>query len=106
MIRLIASILDLSGTIIALQPTTAPGAIAEVTMNNFPANGPQDEGTHALTHDGLTVSVTFDWDQDGGQSDAITVTPPDGVICIPADCRLTLPEGAKGVVILYAWQGA
>jgi hypothetical protein len=104
MIPLLADLI-LSGTIIALQPSTAPGAIAEVEMYNHAANGPHDEGSHTLTLDGLNVGISFDWDAEGKQADAITVMPPDGVLCEPASCVLMLDEGETGALILYEFVG-
>lgn len=105
-LHLMSSILDLSGTVISLQPTTQPGAIAEVVMDNVYVNGVQDNGTSTLTMDGLSVAVTFEWDAGEGGSDAITVTPPDGIVCVPADCILIVPEEQSGALYLYDWQGS
>jgi len=101
---LLASILDLSGTLITLQPTTEPGAVAEVVMRNNVMNGPQDDGTSALDLGPLSVAVTFKWDADGTR-DRLTVTPPDGLICIPADCAVVVEEGKVGRVLIIEWSG-
>jgi hypothetical protein len=102
---ILAILLDLSGTVITLQPTDAPGAVAEVQMYNHAANGPDDNSSHTLTLDGLDVEVKFTWDAGGDQPDALVVTPPDGVLCDPADCTLILDEGATGRVVLFEWVG-
>lgn len=101
---LFALALDISGTIITLQHTTEPGAIAEVVMHNHINNSPLDNSRHELTLDGLTIDLRFEWNR-SGDDDAVIVTPPDGVLCIPADCVLMLPEGQGGKLILYEWLG-
>lgn len=52
----------------------------------------------------LSVGVAFKWDA-VGTSDRITVTPPDGLICIPADCAATTPEGGIGRVVIFDFVG-
>lgn len=94
--------LNLSGSTITVQTTDAPGALAEVIFDNQDRNGPQDEGEHALSGAGLTLSVLFDWDA-RGSSDRITLTPPEGVICLP-ECTLDLPERSVGSILLYSLQ--
>lgn len=94
----------LSGTTITLQPSTAPGAVAEVVIENINMNGPGDDGSYALDLGALSVGVAFKWDA-VGTSDRITVTPPDGLICIPADCAATTPEGGIGRVVILEWVG-
>ncbi len=99
-----ALLLDLSGTTITLQPTTQPGAIAEIVMDSRNTNGPQDEVGTFLDLGDLHVGIHFDWNHDGSQ-DAIKVSPPDGVICEPATCVLSLEEDTVGVLYLYGWEG-
>lgn len=94
--------LNLSGSTITVQATDAPGALAEVIFDNQDRNGPQDEGEHPLSGAGLTLSVLFDWDAHGS-SDRITLTPPEGVICLP-ECTLDLPERSVGSIMLYSLQ--
>lgn len=101
---ILALLLDLSGTIITLQPTEYPGAIAEIVMENILVNGSHHEMNYQMTMGDMEVWVSFDWDRDNG-SDAILVSPPDGVLCIPADCVLTVPEDATGVLYLYEFEG-
>lgn len=100
-----ASVLNLSGTVITLQPSTEPGAIAEVVMSNELVNGDLHEGTYPLDLNGLKIGVTFDWQHEGTQDDAITVTPPDGVICQPRSCVLVVPETGEGTLYLLEWIG-
>lgn len=100
----LASILDLSGTVITLQPSAAPGAVAEVVIENINMNGPGDDGSYALDMGALSVGVAFKWDADGTR-DRLTVTPPDGLICIPADCAVVVEEGKVGRVLIIEWSG-
>ena len=81
------------------------GKLAEVVMDNQITNSPLDNGEYQLAMDGLEVGIHFTWDKYQGD-DAITITPPDGVICDPADCVLQLPEGKSGMVVLYGWSGS
>lgn len=102
---ILALLLDLSGTIITLQPTEHPTAIAEVVMENNQVNGPHDEIVAELDLDGLKVWVSFDWDSGLDGEDAIAVSPPDGILCDPSDCVLQVREGETGTLYLYEWSG-
>jgi hypothetical protein len=93
--------LNLRGTTITLQPATRPGAVAEVVMRNVEVNGAFDEGQAVLGIAGMRVVVAFDWNRDGGTADAVTVTPPEGIVCLPLSCLLVVPEGATGVLHLF-----
>lgn len=99
MLWLIAELI-LSGSVVTLQPTTEPGAIAEVIFDNRMVNDADDNGTYALSMDGLALLFRFDWN-DNGNDDAITVQPPEGVICKPTTCVLSLPEDTEGTIWLY-----
>ena len=88
---------DIAGSIVALQPTAQPGAVAEVLFVNIPTNHFRDNGEYTLTRDGLTVVVTFTW---GNAGDAIAVAVPDGYIADPA--YLEQPEDSTGVVYIYS----
>jgi hypothetical protein len=103
--RILALLLDLSGTIITLQPSPDPGAVAEVVMENVELNDSMDNGTYPLAMPGLAVDVEFKWQADAYGSDAVIVTPPDGFVCIPENCTATVPEGMRGGVTLYDWRG-
>lgn len=89
---------NLSGTTVTLRPTEHIGGSAEVLFENRSNNGPQDNSTFSLTHDGLTASVTFTWNAVGG-SDEIVVEAPEGFVAIPPS--LLLPEDTFGVVVIY-----
>ena len=104
MIWLLLSDLILSGSVVTLQPTTEPGAIAEVIFDNRNVNDADDNGTYALSMDGLSIAVDFLWNADGS-ADRITVTPPDGVLCRPSSCALTLPEDQSGRLVLFEFEG-
>lgn len=101
----ICALLDISGTHVTLGPTDHPRAVAEVVMRNSLTNGPHDNGTHAMAWDGLTVWVRFDWDAGHFGADRLTVTPPDGMICEPMDCAMTVDEMGQGVVYILEWEG-
>lgn len=94
---------DIAGSVVALQPTTAPGAVAEVLFVNIPTNHSTDNGDYPLTLGGLTVVVTFTW---GNGSDGIAVTVPEGFIAFPA--YLDQPENSTGIVYIYSgeWAGS
>ena len=64
----------------------------------FLAYGAENRAEHWLG------GIHFDWNHDGSQ-DAIKVSPPDGVICEPATCVLSLEEDTVGVLYLYGWEG-
>lgn len=99
-----ALLLDLSGTIITMQPTAQPGAIAEIVMDNRRMNGSHDEIGTFLEMPGLSIGVHFDWNVEG-DDDALIVSPPDGIICVPSSCVLQVPENEVGILYLYAWEG-
>ena len=105
MTSILALLLDLSGTIITLQPSPAPSAVAEVVMENVDANHSGHNGFYPLSMPGLTVEVEFIWQYTGGGDDAVVVTPPDGFVCIPEDCTAVVPEGQRGGVTLFDWRG-
>lgn len=98
--------LDISGSTVTLEPSADPAAFADVVFANDLSNGPTDTGSYALVQDGITVGVAFTWDANFIGMDRIVVTPPQGMICAPADCSLTVIEGQVGRITLYPWQGA
>ena len=88
---------DIAGSIVSLQSTTHPGAVAELLFVNIPTNHSRDNGAYTLTLDGLTVSVTFVW---GETADSISVAVPDGFYAVPS--QLDQPENATGVIYIYS----
>jgi hypothetical protein len=96
----------MAGTTVSLAPSAAPGEMAVVTFENRHVNDGGDTGTYVLSMEGLIVEVDFTWDADPLLgSDRITVRPPDGVLCLPESCAVTVIEGFTGTVILYDWRG-
>ena len=102
---LLCAMLDISGTTVTLRPTEYPGAQAEIVMRNAFTNGPRDNAEHVLTMGDMVVLGQFAWDYGPYGSDALLVTPPDGMICIPRDCVLEVQEGLSGVLYLMPWEG-
>lgn len=100
-----ALLANLSGTLITLQPSTDPAAVADVVMENRMVNGPQDEVSFVLEMDGLPVEGRFDWDAGMAGEDRVIVTPPLGMFCKPDDCTLTVIEGTTGRLRLYEYLG-
>ena len=96
---------SISGTIVTLGPSDAPGAVAEVVMQNVAVNDGRDAGRYDLARPGLAVAVDFQWQVDAAGADAVTVLPPDGLVCLPADCRAVVLEGFSGTVTLYDLEG-
>jgi hypothetical protein len=85
-------------THVTIQPTSKPGAVAEVVFANQNIHTLLSQ-TIELTLDGLTVSVLFERDVDYDASDRITVTPPPGYLAIPES--LVVPENGAGVIHVY-----
>jgi hypothetical protein len=86
---------------IRLQPTDAPGAVAEVRFVNKTVH--MDETvTFTLDLDGLAVMVEAQVGQ-GMTPDRMTVTPPDGFIAVPP--QIDVAEDQAGVVLIYQWNG-
>lgn len=100
-----AVLLDLSGTLITLEPSTDPAAVADVVMENNMVNGPQDEVGFVLEMEGLLVEGRFHWDAGSLGEDRVIVTPPMGMFCDPEDCALTVIEGTTGRLRLYDFVG-
>lgn len=88
---------DISGSLLTLQATEAPGAVAEVELRNVPHNGSRDDGDYTVTLGPITAIVTFVWNPHGSD-DQITVYAP-GLLAIPE--TLDVPEGTVGIVLLY-----
>lgn len=101
----LAALLDLSGTIINMVPSDDPEIIAEVEIENGPMNTPIDEGIYPLSLGEITIEVEFTWNVDAAAADRITVTPPTGVICEPADCSVLLLEEFKATILLKPYTG-
>jgi hypothetical protein len=86
---------------IRLQPTDAPGAVAEVRFVNKTVH--MDEVvSFTLDLGGLAVMVEAQVGQ-GLTPDRMTVTPPDGFIAIPPE--LDVAEDQDGVVLILPFLG-
>lgn len=102
---LLAETISISGSMVSIAPSDAPGELAVVTFENVQMNGPQDNGTYPLAMPGLTVDVVFAWEVDVFGSDRVTIIPPDGIICRPTSCEATAMEGFPAEVVLLEWVG-
>ena len=93
-------------TTVSIARSDEPGAWAVVSFSNRALNDGGDDGDYAVTLDGVTVALRFTWEAVPMiGSDRITVTPPDGMTCIPAICEATVLEGFTGRVVLIDWRG-
>lgn len=86
---------------IAIQPTAAPGAVAEVVFDNKTVHSNTLE-RFDLTLDGLTVTVEALVGR-GLTPDRMSVTVPDGYIAVPPD--LDVAEDGVGVILVLPWLG-
>jgi hypothetical protein len=96
-----------TGTTVTIEPSTEPGQLATVTLDNKHVNDAGDNAEYFIGIPGLAVGVEFQWDSDGfSGADRITVRPPEGITCLPADCSVTVMEGFTGTVVLLDWIGS
>lgn len=86
---------------ITLQPTDAPGAVAEVVFDNRKVHT-DDEVSFVLDLDGLSVTVDASVGR-GLTPDRFTVTPPDGYVAMPPE--LDVQEDGVGVILVMPWIG-
>ena len=91
---------NLSGSMVTMQDTDKPGAVAEVEFSNLPNNSERDNGTFEMTHNGITVAVTFTWNA-FGSPDQIEVTAPEGYVAIPP----VIEVSERGVGTIYLFSG-
>lgn len=91
---------DEAVTWVEIRESTEPGASAEVEFRNRPVNVGSHNGVYALTWDGVTISVTFEWNVGALGEDRAIITPPMGYDCWPA-CEITAPEGGGEIVFLF-----
>jgi hypothetical protein len=93
-------------TTVTIAPSTEPGEWARVVLVNKHVNQGSDTGNYTLTLDGVVIGVAFEWDKIAlTGADAITLTPPAGITCLPADCSVTVMEGFEGEIILIDFMG-
>jgi hypothetical protein len=86
---------------IAIQPTDAPGAVAEIVFDNRTVHSDTLE-RFDLTLDGLTVTVEALVGR-GLTPDRMSVTVPDGYIAVPPD--LDVAEDEVGVILVLPFLG-
>ena len=95
---------DLSGTAVTIHPSERPGAIAEIRMDNRSNNSGRDEITFPMVLGDVAVAARFQW-QAAGAADAVHVTPPEGVTCLPTSCVLVVEEYQTGTLFLFSVEG-
>lgn len=86
---------------ITIQPTDAPGAVAEVVFHNKTVHADEDV-RFDLTLDGLTVTVIALVGR-GLTPDRMTIIPPDGYIAEPPE--IDVAEDDVGWVVIYPYLG-
>lgn len=86
---------------ITLQPTDAPGAVAEVEFINKTVHTDEDV-SFVLDLDGLSVTVDASVGR-GLTPDRFTVTPPDGYVAMPPE--LDVQEDGVGVILVMPYVG-
>jgi hypothetical protein len=86
---------------IVIQPSDAPGAVAEVVFENRTVHSDTLE-RFDLTLDGLTVTVEALVGR-GLTPDRMSVTVPDGYIAVPPD--LDVAEDEVGVILVLPFLG-
>ncbi len=94
-----AETISLSSTTITLQDTSHATAIAEVVFDNKNVNQPRHEDRYTLSLRDLTIEVEFVFD--GSGPDSIIVYPPEGIMCFPYDCTLTVIEEQRDILLLF-----
>lgn len=100
-------ILEITGSFVTIAPVPyEQHATAEaiVTFDNNESNSTLDNKEYFLTLNDLVVPFTFTFNSDAAGADSITVTPPDGMICVPS-CTITLLEGYSDHIFLIPYQG-
>jgi len=84
-------------THITIQPTSQPGAVAEVVFSNTDIHVFGRE-VFDLTLGDITVTVVYEMNVNGAD-DRFTVTPPPGYLAIPE--TLVVPEEGAGVIFVF-----
>lgn len=87
---------------IRLQPTKAPGAVAEVVFHNEAVHSDKTE-TFDLSLGGFTLTVEAVVGR-GATPDDMTVIVPEGYIAVPP--MVSVPEGESRVITIYSTEGA
>jgi hypothetical protein len=86
-----------------LLPPDRTGALARIDFVNRLVNGDYDERAFHMKLGALEIEVGFTFQADGS-ADAITVAPPEGVVCVPS-CYLVVQETFTGTIWLYDHEG-
>lgn len=89
-------------SVIILQPTDAPGAVAEVFFDNRPIHARDEDVTFDLDAGGLIVTVTA-YVGRGITPDRIEVITPPGFYAMPAS--IDVAENDVGRVLIYVGDG-
>lgn len=101
-----SNIVNLSGSTAVLRPTLHPGAIAEMVFDNQTTNDRDDVKSYRAVLGDLVIPFNFEWQTGRAMvDDAIVLHPPEGVNCLPVDCRMQVKEHASGVLYLFRGQG-
>jgi len=100
---------SIGGTMVTLQPGEHAPLVVE--MRNRNVNHSPHDGEYTVTRDGVTVSLFFKWNATDRESnsgpallsgaDRLDVLPPPGWMCVPATCRMDVPEDQVGVIELH-----
>ena len=88
-------------SVVELHEPTSLSAAATLTFRNTEVHSADD--VFSLTWDGITVSVGFEFNADGG-SERVTVEAPDGYVAVPRS--ITVPESRSDVIHIVKWSGA
>ena len=99
----LADTISVSGSLVTLQETVEPEAIAEILFDNRNVNGPHNTGNYELLLGNLSVGFKFEWTSG---DDSIAVYPPSGVSCVPETCILRLREDTAGTLWLFGGIGS
>lgn len=87
---------------VRLQPTKAPGAVAEVVFHNEPVHSDSIE-FFTLSLGGFDAFIEMELG-DGLSPDIMHVTVPEGYIAAPQ--TVSVPEGQTRVITIYSTVGA
>ena len=97
---------EVEGSPVTIKASDVPGVLAVVSIHNRSVNQSRDNGLYPLTLGDLTVQVEFGYNVGPAQgADRFSLIVPDGIICDPESCSVTLMEGFTGQVTLFDWRG-
>lgn len=102
---LLSALLEISGTTITALPSTDPTVIAEVEIKNVASNTEKDNGVYPMAFEEIVFEVEFAYNDGEFGADRITINPPLGIICEPADCSALVLESFEGVILLKEYSG-